>query len=172
MVLAYWDSFILTDEKKERIERRVEVLRLKNIALTTLSCLFEKHNGKKLTKRVFDDVQNAFNTGSTKAVITTTDYGGNIEIDLSGDLGWEEGKYTFISYDIKKGDRLEYEVLKKEIDTTIEENRKTINEIESCLKTLKQKLKTAKHAYDKLTEISAGLPYEVRREFDVLKGID
>lgn len=172
MVWTYWDSFVLTDEKKAKIERKVEVLHLRNVALTTLSCLFEKHNGKKLTKRVFDEVENSFNTGVTKAVIITTDYGGKIEIALSGDLSCSEGRYSFITSDIKKGDRLDYELLKKEMDATIENNRKTINEIEACLKTLKQKLKTAKHAYDKLKEISSGLPYEVRREFDVLKGIN
>ena len=172
MVFVYWDSFILTDEKRAKIERKVEVLRLKNIALTTLSCLFEKHNGKKLTKRVFDDVTNSFNTGDTKAVITTTDYGGNIEIGLSGNLTYSEGRYSFISNEFKKSDRLDYERLKTEMDKVIENNRKNINELESCLKKLEQKLKKAKHAYDELIEISKSLPYEVRQEFNVLKEIN
>lgn len=168
-MFIYDDDFILTPEKAEKIKRKIEVLKIKQVALTTICCLFEKYNGKVLNKRVFDGVKEAFNTPGLRVGITT-DSRGCLELSLYGDrLTYSEGQYLFYNSQIKAGDRLDYEKFKAESWKLIDQYGQRAAESENALKTLKSKLNKALKAFQTLKAVADSLPYEIREEFKLLK---
>lgn len=165
------DDFILTPKKAEKIKRKIEVLRMKQTVLTTISCLFEKYDGKVLNKRVFDGVKEVFNTPGLKVGITT-DSRGCLEMSLYGkDLTYSEGQYVFYNSKIKAGDRLDYENFKAESWKLINQYGQRAGDCEKALKTLKSQLKKALKAYQTIKTIADSVPYELKEEFRFLKEI-
>ena len=163
------NDFVLTPETAEKIKRKIEVLRIKQIALTNVCHAFSKYDGKVLNKRVFDGVKDAFNTPGL-CVGISVDYRGCIEMSLYGDkITYSEGKYIFYCSSIKAGERLDYERFKAESWKLIDQYGNRAAESENALKTLKSKLKKARAAFETLQTISKSLPYEVKDEFKLLK---
>ena len=163
------NDFVLTPERAEKIKRKIEVLRIKQIALTNICHAFSKYDGKVLNKRVFDGVKDAFNTPGLRVGISV-DSRGCIEMSLYGDkITYSEGSTFFYCSQIKAGERLDYERLKAESWKLIDRCGNRAAESENALKTLKSKLKKARAAFETLQTISKSLPYEVKDEFKLLK---
>ena len=163
------NDFVLTPETAEKIKRKIEVLRIKQIALTNICHAFSKYDGKVLNKRVFDGVKDAFNTPGLRVGISV-DSRGCIEMSLYGDkITYSEGSTFFYCSQIKAGERLDYERFKAESWKLVDQYGNRAAESENALKTLKSKLKKARAAFETLQTISKSLPYEVKDEFKLLK---
>ena len=163
-------DFILTAEKAEKIARKIEVLRIKQAALATISALFEPHDGKVLNARVFNAVEKEYNSKDLFVCFDWRDYTGCLELRLFGNaVTYEEGCYFFTSNTVKKGDRLNYAVLREEMLKKIDSYATRASDAEKALKTLKSTLKKACSAFETLQTISKSLPYEVREEFEIFK---
>lgn len=165
------DDFILTPEKAEKIKRKIEVLRIKQAALTTICCLFEKYNGKVLNKRVFDGVKQAFDSPALRIGITT-DSLGCLKMSLHGEkVTYTEGQYVFYCSQIKAGDRLDYEKFKAESWEVIDRYGDRAAESEKALKTVKTDLKKAFKAFETIKTVAYSLPYDVKEEFKLLNEV-
>ena len=163
-------DFILTEEKAEKIARKIEVLRIKQTALATIAALLEPHDGKVLNTRVFKAVKEAYDGKDLFVCFDWVDYSGALELRLFGNaITYDEGRWFFTSISIKKGDRLNYAVLREEMIKKIDSYRARIADAENALKTLKSQLKKALKAYQTLKGIADSLPYEVKDEFKLLK---
>lgn len=171
-MFAYNDSFVMTDKKLEKINHKIDVLNFKVNALTQVVALFEPYNGKVLNARVFNGVKEAFNMEGSHLFISTSEYTNGIEISLSGNnITYSEGQFTFYSNNVKKGERLDYALLKSELEMQIEKYKTCIYICKKSLKTINTTLEKAKKAFETLKEISNSLPYEIKEEFNVLKEI-
>ena len=163
------NDFVLTPERAEKIKRKIEVLRIKQIALTNICHAFSKYDGKVLNKRVFDGVKKAFDSQALRVGISV-DSNGCLEMSLYGDkITYSEGSTFFYCSQIKAGERLGYERFKAESWKLVDQYGNRAAESENALKTLKSKLKKARAAFETLQTISKSLPYEVKDEFKLLK---
>lgn len=170
-MFIYDDDFILTEEKAEKIRRKIEVLRMKASAVATITAAFEKYAGKVLNKRVFNGVKEAFNTPGLRVGITT-DSRGCLEMSLCGDkLTYSEGQFLFYLSQIKAGDRLDLQTLKAESDKLINKYNQRAAAAEKALKTVKTDLKKALKAFQTLKAVADSLPYEIKDEFKLLKEV-
>lgn len=165
-------DFILTEEKAEKIARKIEVLRIKQTALTTIAALLEPHDGKVLNARVFKEVKKAYDSKDLFVFFDWREYSGALELRLYGQaLTHSESQCFFISDSIKKGDRLNYEGLRAEMWKKSDSYGMRIAETEKALKTLKSQLKKACAAFETLRNISESLPYEIKDEFKIFREI-
>ena len=163
------DDFILTEETAEKIKRKIEVLRIKQIALTNVCHAFSKYNGKVLNKRVFDGVKDAFNTPGLSVGISD-DYRGCIEMSLYGDkITYSEGSTFFYCSSIKTCERLNFEQFKAESWKLVDQYGNRAAEAEKALKTLKSQLKKALKAFETVKTVAYSLPFEIREEFRLLR---
>lgn len=166
------NDFILTEEKAEKIARKIEVLRIKQATLATIAALLEPHDGKILNARVFKAVKNEYDSKDLFVCFDWTDYSGALELSLYGQaVTHSEGQWFFTSNSIKKGDRLNYEALRTETFKVIDSFGARIAENEKALKTLKTTLKKACAAFETLKNISKALPSEIKDEFKLLREI-
>lgn len=165
-------DFILTKEKTEKIARKIEVLRIKQAALATISALFEPHDGKVLNARVFKAVTEAYDDKALFACFYWADYSGKLELRLFGPaITNNEGRWVFTSNTIKKGDRLNYAELRAEMFKVIDSYGERAADAEKTLKTLKSTLKKACAAFEMLQSISKSLPFEIKDEFKIFREI-
>lgn len=166
-----FEDLTLTAEKVEKINRKIEVLRMKASALAAITSAFEKYDGKVLNKRVFDGVKAVFNTPRLSVAISS-DWNNGIEMSLYGkDISYYEGQFLFYRSSVKIGNRLDFATLKAESDKLIDQYNQRATDSEKALKTVKSALKKAKKAYETLKAVSDALPYEVREEFKLLKTV-